>query len=138
MAWCRTGRWGGTSSTKEEARDEDLSQSHGAKLGIEAKSTSRKTDHCGEHSEDKQIRRHDVLKIFNCQWNEHCGEHRVNKQSRRADATETFPITSYKVDMKNKMPHPSQTGLWVLEQVLPTLQQLYLDNTSLIGFSSSD
>ena len=40
------------------------------------------------------------LKLFTCRRNKHCGEHRVNKQSRRADATETFPITSYKVEMK--------------------------------------
>ena len=40
------------------------------------------------------------LKLFACRWKEHCGEHRVNEQRRRADANETFPITSYKVDMK--------------------------------------
>jgi hypothetical protein len=38
------------------------------------------------------------LKLSTCRRKEHCGEHRVNKQRRRADETETFPITSYKVE----------------------------------------
>jgi hypothetical protein len=34
-----------------------------------------------------------------------CSEHEEIKQSRRHDATETFPITSYKVDMKIRLRH---------------------------------
>ena len=55
------------SSPKEEARDEDLSQSHGAKLGIEAWSPSRMTELRGEHRENKQGRRHEATETFDLQ-----------------------------------------------------------------------
>ena len=88
---------------KEEARDEDLSQGHGAKLGIEAWSACRMKEHCGEHRKNKQsLEDMMLIKLFTCRRKEHCVEHRENKQSRRADATETFPITSYKVDIKKE------------------------------------
>ena len=84
---CRERESGGEPHGKEEARDEDLSQSHGAKLRIEAMPQGRRERERGRRT---------------CEL---CGAQQWIKQSRRHDATETFPITSYKVDMKIRLTH---------------------------------